>query len=91
MRLLNELAEEVAVRAGKPMHAGSDTHTGDIGSVYTAVPCATPEGFFAGILAGDSRIAGNHSTWRSFLLRDYLTGTRQTVHARFGGTPRFWR
>jgi predicted metal-dependent phosphoesterase TrpH len=79
MQLLNELAEEIAVRAGKPVQAGSDTHTGDIGSVYTAVPCATPEGFLAGILAGDSRIAGSHSTWRGFLFRNYLTGTRQTV------------
>ncbi|MGE5234855.1 MAG: PHP-associated domain-containing protein [Acidobacteriota bacterium] len=79
MQLLNVLAEEVAVREGKAMQGGSDSHTGNIGSVYTAVPCVTPEGFFAGILAGDSRIVGQHSTMRNFLFHNYLIGTRHTV------------
>lgn len=79
MQLLNVLAEEVAVREGKAMQGGSDTHTGDIGSVYTAVPCATVEGFFAGILARDSRIVGHHSTRHNFLVHNYLVGTRRTV------------
>lgn len=79
MQLLNVLAEEVAVCEGKGMQGGSDTHTGNIGSVYTAVPCATLEGFFAGILAGDSRIVGRHSTMHDFMFHNYLVGARQTV------------
>jgi predicted metal-dependent phosphoesterase TrpH len=79
MQLLNVLAEEVAVKEGKAMQGGSDTHTGNIGAVYTAVPCVTLEGFFAGILAGDSRIVGQHSTMRNFLFHNYLIGTRHTV------------
>ncbi len=79
MQLLNVLAEEVAVCEGKGMQGGSDTHTGNIGSVYTAVPCATLEGFFAGILAGESRIVGRHSTMHDFMFHNYLVGARQTV------------
>ncbi len=65
MKVLNVLAEEVAVARGKAMQGGSDTHTGNIGEVYTAVPCATVEGFFAGILQRDSRVVGRHSTNRA--------------------------
>jgi predicted metal-dependent phosphoesterase TrpH len=79
MQLLNVLAEEVAVCEGKGMQGGSDTHTGNIGSVYTAVPCATLGGFFAGILAGDSRIVGRHSTMHDFMFHNYLVGARRTV------------
>jgi predicted metal-dependent phosphoesterase TrpH len=79
MQLLNVLAEEVAVTEGKGLQGGSDTHTGNIGSVYTAVPCATVDEFFRGILAGDSRIVGRHSTMHDFLFHNYLVGTRRTV------------
>ena len=90
MQILNVLAEEVAVREGKAMQGGSDTHTGEIGAVYTAVPAATPEGFFAGILARESRIVGHHSTRKSFLLHNLLAGTRHTVasNLRRASTPR---
>ena len=79
MQLLNVLAEEVAVTEGKGLQGGSDTHTGNIGSVYTAVPCATIGEFFGGILAGESRIVGRHSTMHDFLFHNYLVGTRRTV------------
>ena len=79
MQLLNVLAEEVAVRQGKGMQGGSDTHTGNIGSVYTAVPCAGITGFFTGIRAGNSRIVGRHSTMHDFLFHNYLVGARRTV------------
>ncbi len=79
MQVLNVLAEELAVRAGKAMQGGSDTHTGNIGSVYTAVPCEDLTGFFVGILARTSRIVGHHSTRRDFLLHNYLAGRRHTV------------
>jgi hypothetical protein len=79
MQLLNVLAEELAVREGKAMQAGSDTHTGNIGSVYTAVPCEGLAGFFAGILERTSRIVGQHSTKRNFLLHNFLAGRRHVV------------
>ena len=79
MQVLNVLAEELAVREGKAMQGGSDTHTGNIGSVYTAVPCEDVAGFFAGILARASRIVGHHSTRRNFLLHNYLAGRRHVV------------
>lgn len=79
MQVLNVLAEELAVRAGKAMQGGSDTHTGNVGSVYTAVPCQDLAGFFAGILAGKSRIVGHHSTPRTFLMHNYLVGRRQVL------------
>jgi predicted metal-dependent phosphoesterase TrpH len=81
MEVLNVLAEELAVRAGKAMQGGSDTHTGNVGSVYTAVSCRDLAGFFAGILARSSRIVGQHSTKRSFLRHNYLVGARHTVGA----------
>jgi len=79
MQVLNVLAEELAVREGKAMQGGSDTHTGNIGSVYTAVPCEDVAGFFAGILARTSRIVGHHSTKRNFLLHNYLAGRRHVI------------
>jgi predicted metal-dependent phosphoesterase TrpH len=79
VQVLNVLAEELAVREGKPTQGGSDTHTGNIGSVYTAVPCADLGGFFAGILEHESRIVGRHSTRRDFLLHNYLAGRRQVI------------
>ncbi len=79
MQVLNVLAEELAVSQGKAMQGGSDTHTGNIGSVYTAVPCESLAGFFAGILARTSRIVGHHSTRRDFLLHNYLAGRRHTI------------
>ncbi len=79
IQVLNVLAEELAVREGKAMQGGSDTHTGNIGSVYTAVPCEDVAGFFAGILARGSRIVGHHSTRRNFLLHNYLAGRRHVV------------
>ncbi len=79
MQLLNVLAEELAVREGKGMQGGSDTHTGNVGSVYTAVPCHDLASFFAGIRAGNSRIVGHHSTPRTFLLHNYLVGRRQVL------------
>lgn len=79
MQLLNVLAEELAVREGKGMQGGSDTHTGNVGSVYTAVPCHDLTSFFAGIRAGNSRIVGHHSTPRTFLLHNYLVGRRQVL------------
>lgn len=81
MQVLNVLAEELAVREGKGTQGGSDTHTGHIGSVYTAVPCADIEGFFAGILARQSRVVGSHSTRRNFLLHSFLAGRRRVVDA----------
>ncbi|HVN74828.1 MAG TPA: PHP-associated domain-containing protein [Thermoanaerobaculaceae bacterium] len=79
MQVLNVLAEELAAREGKAMQGGSDTHTGNIGSVYTAVPCEDLASFFAGILARASRIVGHHSTRRDFLLHNYLAGRRHVV------------
>jgi hypothetical protein len=79
MQVLNVLAEELAVSEGKAMQGGSDTHTGNIGSVYTAVPCEDVAGFFAGILERSSRIVGHHSTRRNFLLHNYLAGRRHVV------------
>jgi predicted metal-dependent phosphoesterase TrpH len=79
MQVLNVLAEEIAVRKEKAMQGGSDTHTGNTGSVYTAVPCDDLAGFFAGILARTSRIVGHHSTRRNFLLHNYLAGRRHVV------------
>jgi len=79
MQVLNVLAEEVAVARGKAMQGGSDSHTGNIGEVYTAVPCATIDGFFAGILQRESRVVGRHSTQKSFLLDNYLAGMRHAV------------
>lgn len=81
MQVLNVLAEEVAVSFGKAMAGGSDTHTGNVGEVYTAVPCATVDGFFAGVVQGGSRVVGRHSTRRNFLRQNYLAGIRQTVAA----------
>jgi predicted metal-dependent phosphoesterase TrpH len=85
MQTLNVLAEEVAVRRDKAMQAGSDTHTGNVGSVYTAVPCDDLAGFFGGILARSSRIVGHHSTPRSFLLHNYLIGRRHTIARHASG------
>lgn len=79
MQVLNVLAEELAVRTHRGMQGGSDTHTGDIGAVYTASRCQDLEGFFQGILAGESRVVGNHSSKRSFLFNNYLLGTRRVV------------
>jgi len=79
MQVLNVLAEELAVRENKAMQAGSDTHTGNIGSVYTAVPCENLAGFFAGIMARTNRTVGHHSTRRNFLLHNYLAGRRHTI------------
>jgi len=78
---LNVLAEELAVRRNKPMQAGSDTHTGDVGGVYTAVPCQDVAGFFAGIQAQRSRIVGQHSTRRHFLHHNLLANRRRVVDA----------
>ena len=79
MQMLNVMAEELAVRESKGMQGGSDTHTGNIGSVYTAVPCEDPRGFFEGILARESRVVGQHSTRRNFLRQNLLAGHRHTV------------
>lgn len=79
--VLNVLSEELAVVHGKAMQGGSDTHTGNIGEVYTAVPCATVEGFLAVIRSGESRIVGRHSTRSSFLRQNYLRGMRHAVPA----------
>ncbi len=79
MQILNVLAEELAVSETKAMQGGSDTHTGNIGAVYTAVPCDDVAGFFAGILARESRIVGNHSTKRNFLFHSFLSGFRHMV------------
>jgi len=79
MQLLNVLAEELAVRHAKGMQGGSDTHTGHIGSVYTAAPCNTLAGFFAAIRTGRSRVVGSHSTPRTFLLHNYLVGRRHVI------------
>ncbi|HVN31022.1 MAG TPA: hypothetical protein VMT45_03465 [Thermoanaerobaculaceae bacterium] len=79
MQVLNVLAEEIAVREEKAMQGGSDTHTGNIGSVYTAVPCHDLNGFFAGILSRTSRIVGQHSTRHNFLVHNFLAGRRHTV------------
>ncbi len=79
MQVLNVLAEELAVREGKAMQGGSDTHTGNVGSVYTAVPCHDVASFFAGILAGRSRIVGHHSTPRTFMLHNYLVGRQRVI------------
>ena len=81
MQVLNVLAEELAVGQGKAMQGGSDTHTGNIGSVYTAVPCEDLAGFFAGVLARSSRIVGQHSTRRNFLLHNYLASRRHTIES----------
>lgn len=83
MQVLNVLAEEIAVREGKGMQGGSDTHTGNVGSVYTAVPCHDLASFFAGILAGNSRIVGHHSTPRTFMMHNYLVGRRQVIEHRW--------
>jgi predicted metal-dependent phosphoesterase TrpH len=87
MQLLNVLAEELAVSEGKAMQGGSDTHTGDVGSVYTAVPCNSLAGFFAGVLNRNSRIVGRHSTMRGFLVANYLVGARITVAANCERLP----
>ncbi len=79
MQALNVLAEELAVRFGKGMQGGSDTHTGHVGTVYTAVPCQDLEGFFAGILHGQSRVVGHHSTPRTFLVHNFLVGRRHVI------------
>ncbi|MFN3414016.1 MAG: PHP-associated domain-containing protein [Thermoanaerobaculum sp.] len=79
MQTLNVLAEELAVRFGKGMQGGSDTHTGHVGTVYTAVPCQDIPGFFAGILQGQSRIVGHHSTPRTFLVHNFLVGRRHVI------------
>lgn len=79
MQVLNVLSEELAVREGKAMQGGSDTHTGNVGAVYTAVACDDLPSFFAGILAGHSRLVGNHSTPRTFLLHNYLVGRRRVL------------
>ncbi len=79
MQVLNVLAEELAVREGKAMQGGSDTHTGNVGSVYTAVPCRDLPSFFAGIRAGHARIVGHHSTPRTFMMHNYLVGRRRTI------------
>jgi len=90
-QVLNVLAEEVAVSFGKAMVGGSDTHTGNVGEVYTAVPCATPEGFLAGVLAGNSRVVGRHSTKRNFLRHNYLVGVRRTVASQLRRRSSAWR
>lgn len=79
MQLLNVLAEELAVREGKAVQGGSDSHTGGIGAVYTAVPCTTVRGFFDGILARRSRIVGQHSTPHDFLVNSFLAGRRHVI------------
>jgi predicted metal-dependent phosphoesterase TrpH len=89
MQVLNVLAEELAVREGKATQGGSDTHTGNIGAVYTAVPCHDLAGFFAGILSRESHIVGQHSTRRNFLLHNFLAGRRHTIESnlRRMGSP----
>lgn len=79
MQALNVLAEELAVRFGKGMQGGSDTHTGQVGTVYTAVPCEDIAGFLAGILRGQSRVVGHHSTPRTFLVHNFLVGRRHVI------------
>lgn len=79
MQLLNVMAEELAVRESKGMQGGSDTHTGNVGSVYTVVRCEDPNGFFAGIRARESHVVGHHSTRRHFLRHNLLAGHRHTV------------
>ncbi|MFI5143645.1 MAG: PHP-associated domain-containing protein [Thermoanaerobaculales bacterium] len=81
MQVLNVLAEELAARQGKAMQGGSDTHTGNIGSVYTAVACDDLAGFFAGIMERASRIVGHHSTRRNFLVHNLLAGRRHTIES----------
>jgi predicted metal-dependent phosphoesterase TrpH len=80
-QVLNVLAEELAVRTGRAMQGGSDSHTGNIASVYTAVPCLDLTSFFTGILAGESRIVGRHSTPRDFLVNNFLAGRRHVVES----------
>jgi len=79
MQLLNVLAEELAVREGKAAQGGSDSHTGGIGDVYTAVPCDDVVGFFDGLRLRSSRIVGQHSTQRDFLVNSFLAGRRHVV------------
>lgn len=79
IQALNVLAEDLAVRFAKGMQGGSDTHTGRVGTVYTAVPCDDVSGFFAGILRGQSRIVGHHSTPRTFLVHNFLVGRRHVI------------
>jgi predicted metal-dependent phosphoesterase TrpH len=76
---LNVLAEELAVRRNKPVQGGSDTHTGEVGSVYTAVPCSNLPEFFAGILAQRSRLVGQHSTAGHFLRHNLLANRRRVI------------
>jgi predicted metal-dependent phosphoesterase TrpH len=87
MQVLNVLAEELAVREGKAVQGGSDTHTGNVGSVYTAVPCADLDGFFAGILARRSRVVGNHSTRRDFLRHNFSVGRVHVVASNLTRMP----
>jgi predicted metal-dependent phosphoesterase TrpH len=91
MQALNVLAEELSVDQDKATQGGSDTHTGNVGSVYTAVPCDDLAGFFAGILARTSRIVGQHSTPRSFLVHNYLLGRRHTIAAAVQGSRSPWQ
>lgn len=91
MQALNVLAEELAVDRGKATQGGSDTHTGNVGTVYTAVPCDDLPGFFAGILERTSRIVGQHSTPRSFLVHNYLIGRRHTIAAGVRAERSPWR
>lgn len=78
-QLLNVLAEELAVGRNKATQAGTDTHTGGVGDVYTAVPCHNLVGFFTGILSRHSRIVGQHSTERTFLRHNLLASRRRVI------------
>lgn len=79
----NDLAAALAAASGKPVTAGSDSHTlRTLGHTFTEVPGArTAAEFLDGLRAGKGRAVGNSGGW-SRVTADVLTITGQMFRER---------
>lgn len=65
----NKYTQINAMKSGKSMLAGSDSHVGKVGMTWTEVPGArTKNEFLKGIIAGNTKLGGRHGT--SSVLKD---------------------
>jgi|GEM_PF-4907683 len=69
---LNAIASRFAHEHGKPMIAGSDSHTDRVGMTYTKGVGDDPRGFLESIARGECEAAGEHGTHERFV-RHILT------------------
>lgn len=64
---LNDRTATLARRCGRPLVAGSDSHTGQVGRAYTIASGDTPAEFLASILHGAALVVPDHMVFSGFM------------------------